>query len=145
MPSGSSPPEKTRTAHGARYMLGAGLCALANNIMLIAVDSLGWPLLAGVLLSWLAGGVTGYLWHARITYGHPLRVAAFLRFMSGALFGIPLAWAVLLLFRQVVGWPMLLAGPAATIVLFCYHWCNAWLAIRWTPARRALSGWLGKA
>ena len=128
-----------------RYLVGAGLCALVSNAVLIAMDLLDCPLLANVLLSWFAGGLIGYVWHSQVTYGEPARLSALARFMGGALLGVPLAWAALYLFHDLAGWPMWLAAPATTVVLFCYHWCNAWLAIRWTPARRALSGWLGRA
>lgn len=128
------------TQPASRYIAGAGLCALANNVVLIAADALGYPLLAGVLLTWLTGGTIGYIWHARITYGRPLDLTAYGRFLAGAMVGIPLAWAVLWLLAQALGWPMVYAAPATTVVLFCYHWLNARLAITRRQPRAARIG-----
>jgi len=118
-----------------RYIAGAALCALTNNIVLIAADALGYSLLAGVLLTWLTGGTIGYAWHGRITYGQPLNLAAYARFLAGAALGIPLAWGVLWLLARALGWPMWLAAPGTTAVLFCYHWLNARLAITFAGRR----------
>ena len=143
MPSASSPnnpaEDRLTSPHGVRYIAGAGLCAIVSNAILIAVDAVHWPLVAGVLLSGLGGGLTGYAWHARITYASTLTVAAWLRFMSGAMLGIPLAWLALWFFQSVLGWPMWLAAPAATGALFCYHYLNALVSIRWARLRRHLS------
>lgn len=117
--------------HGLRYLAGAGLCAVISNAILIGGDAAGLPLLAGVLLSWLGGGLAGYLWHSGVTYREPFSAAACLRFLTGALGGIPLAWAALWLTSEGLGWPMWLAAPAATVALFCYHYLNALVAIRW--------------
>ena len=116
---------------GARYLMGAALCALVSNAVLVAMDWLDWPLLASVLLSWLAGGLTGYAWHSQITYGEPPSLAALVRFLAGSLLGVPLAWAALFVLHDLAGWAIWLAAPATTVLLFCYHWCNARLAIRW--------------
>lgn len=116
---------------GLRYVTGACLCALISNVVLISGDWLGWTLAANVILSWLAGGSTGYLWHANITYSTATSWAAYLRFLGGALLGIPLAWLALWVCQQLLGWPMWLAAPAATLVLFGYHWANAFIAIKW--------------
>ncbi len=125
--------------HGMRYLGGAGLCAAVSAAVLIGVDHFRGPLLAGVLLSWLAGGMTGYLWHSRITYGETLGLRACARFLGGALLGVPLAWLVLWVLGERLGWPMWLAAPATTVILFCYHYLNALVAIRWTRLRRPLS------
>lgn len=117
--------------HGLRYGTGAVLCALVSNAVLIAADRVGWPLLAGVVLSWLGGGLVGYVWHARVTYRARLTPLAAMRFLGGSSLGIPLAWAVLALLSQGLGWPMVLAAPTATVVLSGYHALNAFVAIRW--------------
>lgn len=114
-----------------RYLCGAGVCALANNIVLVAVDAMGGPLLAGILASWLVGGCIGYAWHARVTWHSAMTRSGLARFLGGALAGVPVAWAVLWLFAGWLRWPMWLAGPAMTLVLFAYHAINAWVAIRW--------------
>ncbi len=142
MLSASSAADLGRPRRGLHYLGGAGLCALVNNVVLICVDAAQWPLITGVLLSWFFGGLTGFFWHSRLTYNTGLSIAAFLRFMAGALLGIPLAWAVLWLCTIPLGWPMWLAGPVSTMILFCYHYLNAFLAIHWHKATALLRAWM---
>lgn len=137
----SSGPETPQVRRNVRYLAGAALCALVNNVVLIGVDAFGGPLIAGVLLSWLCGGVTGFVWHSQLTYKTPLSSAAFLRFMTGVLIGIPLSWGVLWLLTHVLGWSMWLASPTATVALFCYNYLNAFVAIRWKAAWSTIKGW----
>lgn len=125
--------------HLIRYGAGSVLCAAVNNVILIASDLQGLSLFAGVLLSWLGGGVTGYVWHATVSFRSRPTLGSFVRFMGGALAGLPLAWIVLWLFHEVWAWPMWLAGPAATLVLFLYHYLNAFLAIHRGRIRSILS------
>lgn len=138
MPSASTATDLRPSRRGLRYLAGSALCALVNNVVLIGVDAVGGPLIAGVMLSWLFGGITGFVWHSRLTYNAALSTPAFLRFMAGALLGIPLAWAVLWLLTHVLGWSMWLASPAATVILFCYHYLNAFLAIHWHKAAASI-------
>ncbi len=142
MLSASSAADLRPPRRGLRYLAGAGLCALVNNVVLIGVDAAQWPLIVGVLLSWFLGGLTGFVWHSRLTYNTALSFAAFLRFMAGALLGIPLAWAVLWLCTIPLGWPIWLAGPISTVILFCYHYLNAFLAIHWHKATASLKAWM---
>ena len=46
-----------------RYLGGAGLCALANNVVLIVAAARGVSNLPAVIMAWLTGGTIGYLWH----------------------------------------------------------------------------------
>lgn len=134
MPSISSGNDRQCRRNGVRYLVGAVVCSLINTLVLIGVDALGGPLISGVLLSWIAGGTTGFVWHSRITYDVSLSFSAFLRFLGGALLGIPMAWLVLWTLTQPFGLPVWLASPVATAVLFFYHYANAFLAIRWVKA-----------
>lgn len=125
-----------RTAHGARYLAGAVLCAVINNIVLIGADAFGLPLAVGVAASWAIGGMTGYLWHARITYGTALSGVSCGQFLAGVAAAIPLTWAVLAGLKHWLGLPMVVAAPVATVILFAYNYLNARLAIT-----RRLSVW----
>lgn len=118
-----------RWSHVIRYFAGALLCAGINNVVLIGGDALALPLSASVFGSWFLGGVTGYVWHAKVTYRADMSLGGCGRFLAGAAAGVPLAWAVLLLFRQWLGWRMEIAAPVATVVLFFYNYVNARFAI----------------
>lgn len=120
--------------HGVRYLGGAVLCALVNNVVLILGDRLGWPDLAGVLAGWFAGGTTGYLWHHRISFAVAHSWAGYARFLAGSALGIPLAWLAVVGFHQWLAWPMWLAAPAATVALFAYNYASARVALLWKRA-----------
>lgn len=138
MPSRSSPTDTRPLRHSLRYVGGAATCALVNNLVLITADAFGCMLIVGILLSWLSGGTTGFLWHSVVTYQTKPTLSAFGRFMAGALAGIPLAWAALWLFHESWRWPMWAAGPSATAALFIYHYINALIAVRWHWLRSCL-------
>ncbi|MGB7654493.1 MAG: GtrA family protein [Novosphingobium sp.] len=115
--------------HSIRYVAVAGLSAVVSNAILIGGDAAGIGYMALVLVSWLVTGTLAYLAHAFFTFRQPILAGSWLRFLVGAATGIPAAWLLILLFGKVMAWPMVLAAPAATLVMFGYHYINARLAI----------------
>jgi putative flippase GtrA len=113
----------------ARYLLSAGLCAIANNILLIVGAQAGLNLLELILLSFVVIGTTGYVAHVYLTFRQAPSWASYVRFMAGIAIGIPVAFVVLLLLRDVLRMPMTLAAPTATLLLLVYNFLNAKLAI----------------
>jgi len=116
---------------GPRYLAGAVLCAVINNVILIAGARLGVPDTVGVIATWLVGGAIGYAWHALVTYGEPLHWRAFRQFMAGSALGVPVAWVLVMAFRKGLGWPMEWTAPVATVLMVVYNYLNARLAILW--------------
>ncbi|MFY7835987.1 MAG: GtrA family protein [Novosphingobium sp.] len=125
--------------HLARYGSGSVLCAVVSNTVLIVCDMRHYPLVVGVMLSLLGGSSTGYLWHTNVSFKTSASSRSFLQFMGGAIIGLPFAWALLWLFRECWVWPMWLAGLTTTIILFAYHYCNAFLAMSGNRIRSILS------
>lgn len=124
----------TDRAHVVRYAGGAVLCALSNNIVLIGGDAAGLPQWASVLLAWATGGTLGYLWHHRVTFRAPPKLAGYFSMMTGGLLALPITYAVIALLHGVLRWPMWLAAPAMTVIMFGYNYLNARLAILWRGA-----------
>ncbi len=102
---------------------------MLSNAILIGGDAAGLGYAAVVLLSWFVTGTLAYCLHALVTFRRGLLWASWLRFLAGAAAGIPAAWLLILLFGKTLHWPMLLAAPAATLIMFGYHYANARLAI----------------
>ena len=114
---------------GPRYLAGAVLCAVINNVILIAGAHLGVPDTVGVILTFLIGSSVGYVWHALVTYGDRLHWRAYGQFMAGGALGVPLSWLLIMLFRKGLGWPMEWTAPAATVLLLIYNDLTARAAI----------------
>ena len=115
--------------HSIRYAAVAGLSAVVSNTILIGGDAIGLGYTVLVLTSWLITGTVSYLLHAFFTFHTGMALGSLIRFLVGAAVGIPAAWLLIGLFGQILAWPMILAAPAATVVMFGYHYINARLAI----------------
>ena len=113
----------------ARYLVSGGLCAIANNILLITGARAGMGTFELSLLSFATIGTAGYFAHALFTFRQSLAWRGYGRFMTGVAFGIPVAYAVLTLLRDLLGVPMLIAAPTATVILLAYNFLSARLAI----------------
>jgi putative flippase GtrA len=115
----------------SRYTIVGATVAVLNNVVLIGGDRLGiaYPVL--VAMAWALGGTLAYGLHARWTFRQGLGRSAYARFMAGAAVGVPLAMAAVWLFFQALRWPMAVAAPAATLVMFAYNYLSARLAILW--------------
>jgi putative flippase GtrA len=113
----------------ARYLISGGVCASANNGLLIAGARAGLGLLELTLLSFLAMGTAGYVAHVYFTFRQVPGWRSYARFMAGVALGIPAAYAVLALLCNVLRIPMLAAAPIATLVLLVYNYLSARLAI----------------
>jgi len=124
-------PKLPAAQHSARYLGGAILCALVNNVILIAGHAAGLADFTSVVICWFAGGTTGYLWHHRITFRVAPSRAGYLRFLAGSALGIPLSYLALALFHQWLDWEMWLAAPATTIAMFAYSYLSARIALLW--------------
>jgi len=114
-----------------RYLLVGALCALLNNLLLIAVVTLGLNYLTGVLAVCGPMLVIGYALHAAITFERPARLGDFLRYSLGILAGYPLWIAALFLFCDLLAMPIYLGAPASALLLFIAN-C---LSTHWAIAR----------
>jgi len=120
-------PERGRQP--VRYLVSGGLCALANNALLIAGARVGLGILELTLLSFLVIGTAGYVAHVLFTFRQAPGWSSYARFMAGIALGIPAAYAVLALLCDLLHMPMLIAAPIATVVLLVYNYLSARLAI----------------
>ena len=113
----------------ARYLISGGACALANNALLIAGARAGLATAELSLLSFAIIGTAGYGAHVHFTFRQKAGWRSYARFMAGVALGVPVAFMLLLLLRDVMQVPMVLAAPIATIVLMAYNYISARLAI----------------
>lgn len=119
----------TAERHSVRYVAVAGISAVISNSILIGGDAAGIGYTMLLLLSWFVTGTLAYLAHAIFTFRQPIVAGSWMRFLTGSAIGIPAAWLLIAFFRKLLGWPMVLAAPSATLMMFGYHYVNARLAI----------------
>lgn len=114
--------------HSVRYIAVALLSAVLGNVIVIGGDALGVWYAALVLVSWFVAGSLAYVLHAVFTFQAGIALGLWLRFMAGNALGVP-AWMLVVGFGKMMGWPMALCAPLATLVMFAYNYINARLAI----------------
>ena len=114
--------------HSIRYIGVALLSAVIGNAIMIGGDAAGvaYPVL--VIVSWTVTGSLAYALHAMVTFQAEIASGSWLRFMAGNAMTVP-AWMLIVGLGKVLGWPMALSAPVATVVMFGYNYLNARLAI----------------
>lgn len=112
-----------------RYLMIGGMCAIANNILLIVGSFAGLNVLELTILSFLIIGTLAYITHVRFTFRQLPGFVSYGRFMAGVAIGIPAAYLALTFLCDVLRFPMIIAAPAATFVLLVYNFLSAKLAI----------------
>ena len=96
------------------YGVVAGFCLCLHNAIIIGMDRLGAPLLAGVMLSFAAVTSAGYLLHSRATFRRAAAWQAFGRYALAMSANVPLSFVTIWLWRNGVGLPMIYASPLAS-------------------------------
>jgi putative flippase GtrA len=120
-------------ARGRRYLTVGALCAATHNVVMIGADFAGLHYVPATLLSCAIVTPLGYFLHCRFTFREAHSLAGFLRFMAGIAVGYPLSLALMALFCSGLHWPVLIAAPLTTILLFVFNYVSAHWAIvrRW--------------
>ena len=114
---------------GWRYTLVGLACAVANTLIMIAVDRLGGHYLIGTVISFLIVTPTAYVLHSRFTFAEPLRWRAFLRFVGTVAGTYPVAVAVLALLCTGFHLNVAIATPISIVTLFVWNFVAAHWAI----------------
>jgi len=112
-----------------RYLISGGVCAIANNILLIVGARAGIGVFELTLLSFLLIGTMGYATHVHFTFGQLPGWRSYTRFMIGIALGIPAAYLIVALLYEVMRIPMPVAAPIATILMVVYNYMSARLTI----------------
>ena len=117
----------------SRYVQVAILCALINNIAVIAADYLGFHYAVGLVAAFILGNGVGYVLHAGYTFRTRRRLGALGKFYGATLVGF--CWTALLIAALCdgLGLRAALAMPIVTVVLFAWNYLTA----RWAVLERA--------
>lgn len=112
-----------------RYLVVALACALLNNSILIIGDRLGVHYGALIGLCCLITGNFAYLLHSGFTFRRRTGWVQYGRFMAGIVLGMPAAWLFMFVLRSLIGLPMWIAAPTATVLMLIYNFLSARFAI----------------
>jgi putative flippase GtrA len=113
-----------------RYTIIGALCALIQNAVMILGAAAGGHYAWLSVLAFAVVTPIGYFMHARFTFTSPLSWSDFLRFGLGVAAGFPLYFLAMAIMCSGLGFPVWVAGPIATVVLFFWNYVSAHLAIR---------------
>ncbi|MBC2835029.1 GtrA family protein [Paragemmobacter straminiformis] len=119
-----------------RYLLGAGLCAAINNVILIGGDALGFGYVGLSVTCFLVTGTFAYAFHARFTFRQDLRWKSYLLYMFGIFFGLPVSVALMHVLYDMVGLPMWIAAPTLTVLMVVYNYAVTKLATTFNRGAR---------
>lgn len=115
----------------ARYLAVGAICAVANNIILIASDAAGMHYWAAMLLTFVLMLPPSYMAHASWVFGVRTSWTAFGHYVAGTLSSLIVAALTIGLLRGAMMLPMVAAAPIATLAMVLYNY----LMTRWAVYR----------
>lgn len=118
-----------------RYLVVALLCAIANNIILIVGDRLGFGYIELTIATFVLTNSSAYFLHSWFTFRRRSGLANYWRFMVGGGLGVPVAIIILAILCSVWELPMMIAAPVQTVLMVIYNYLNARFAIMPSPLR----------
>ena len=122
--------EREHGRYLAIFLGGSILCAGINNIILIAGDWLRVHYALLLLVCYFTSSSVGYVYHCRITFNQAMSVGGYANFVAGIWLGLPISYGLIALMTDWFGWPMGIAAPVMTLIMFLYHFGVARLTIR---------------
>ncbi len=121
------------------YVAVAGVCLVLHNAVLIIGDFLGIPLWLGVMISFGIVASVGYVLHGLFTFRQPLAVRRLAKYAVAMSANIPLAFVTTWFWNRVVGLPMALAAPLASVCMLAVNFVLGRWAITAPSEREAIS------
>jgi len=116
----------------ARFALVGLICAAAHNAIVIAASWRQIHYAPACVISYLVVVVLGFALHVRFTFEQQATAASFWRYSVSMAANYPITLVLLLLMCDVAEWPVAVASPVATVLLFVWNF----LASRWAIARK---------
>lgn len=122
----------------SRYVQVGALCALLNNVIVIALDRAGIHYAVGVTVAFVIVMLFSYRLHTSYTFERQASVSGWFRFAGANLSGVPLSLGCMFVLCGRLGLAVSLAMPIATILLLFWNYLLAyWIIGRASPATGA--------
>jgi len=116
-------------ARPTRYAQVGLLCALLNNLIVIAFDRAGYHYALAVCFAFVAVTALGYLLHAIYTFKAAPSGSALLRFFGANVSSFFIAMLMMIFLCDGIGLSPSVAMPIATVLLFAWNFALATWAI----------------
>jgi putative flippase GtrA len=120
---------RTGAPRFVRYVGVGAICAVLNNIVLIAIVGTGFGYLPGLMIICLPMLVIGFALHTILTFEVKPTASAFLRYSLAMLANYPMWIAGLFMLCDVMKLPILIASPVGTLFLFFWNYVSTHWAI----------------
>ena len=117
----------------ARFLSVGLICAVAHNAIVIAASLAHIHYAVACLISYVVVVALGFALHARFTFEVPPTFAAFSRYAISMAANYPITLALLFLMSDVARWPVAIAAPVATVLLFVWNFASSRWAIADKP------------
>jgi putative flippase GtrA len=118
-----------RDSQAGRYTQVGGLCAVANNILVIGLNLAGGPLPLTLTIGFVGVTALAYVLHSLYTFRVALSTAAMVRFYLANVGGFCLAAAVMAMLCRGMGLGAPIALPITTVVMFLWNFVSARYAV----------------
>jgi len=124
-------PKMPTIGQSVRYSMVGAVCAVASNLIIIGSNLAGINDQVAIVLAVAIVTPLAYILQSWFTYGSPLSVQRFMRFLGGV--GVGTLWFVLLmtLFQRIMGMPVWIASPLTTLLVFVWNFVASRWAILW--------------
>lgn len=114
-----------------RFAIVGLLCAATHNAILLAADLWHIHYALSCAISYVIVVTLGFALHVCYTFQQPATAASFWRYGLSMAANYPLTLAALFLMCDIGSWPIAVAAPMATVLLFAVNF----LASRWAIVR----------
>jgi putative flippase GtrA len=115
-----------------RFAIVGLLCAVTHNAILLAADLWHIHYALSCAISFVVVVLLGFVLHIRYTFQRPATAPSFWRYAMSMAANYPATLALLFLMCDVIRWPVAIAAPTATALLFAANF----FASRWAIVRR---------
>jgi SAM-dependent methyltransferase len=110
-----------------RYLAVVTICAIVNNVLLIALVKAGFHYFVGIWLAYVPMIVFGYCLHVNVTFRIRPTLGGFVRYGLAMLASYPLWVASLFVLSGLLRMPIAVAAPIGTVITFfgnyvATHW-----------------------
>ncbi|MGH8220856.1 MAG: GtrA family protein [Steroidobacteraceae bacterium] len=107
-----------------RYFVVSGLCALLNNASVIGLVDHGFGSVTATVIAFGPVLLVAYALHALFTFGKRPTQVSFSRFALSMTMNFPLWIAGLYLFNDILRFPISIAAPATTVLIFVWNFAS---------------------